>query len=81
MSSGRDVRGPRPLGDRIGESVTADILLYPAAYLAFGAVGALILSRITGGDTLPVVLSTLAIAALFGPVRGRVRELVDRRFY
>ena len=40
-----------------------------------------LLSNIIGGDTLPVALSTLAIAVLFGPVRGRVRDVVDRRFY
>ena len=51
--------------------------VYVGLVLAFQSV----LSGLIGGETLPVALSTLAIAALFGPVRARVRTLVDRRFY
>ena len=54
------------------------------ALVYFGGVTLLqsILRTLTGQEsTLAVVASTLAIAALFSPLRRRVQALVDRRFY
>ena len=53
------------------------------ALIYFGSIVVLqqLLAPITGESDLAVVLSTLLIAALFLPLRRRVQDAIDRRFF
>lgn len=57
------------------------VAILTVVYGTLVLVSQALVSRLTGSDTLSVAASTLAIAALFRPVRARVQAFIDRRFY
>jgi hypothetical protein len=52
-----------------------------AAYAGLVLAGQAVFSSFAGGSNLAIAVSTLVVAALFLPLRTRVQQLVDRRFY
>lgn len=52
-----------------------------AAYLGLVVLLQQLVGSFTRGSDLVVAGSTLAVAALFRPLRGRVQAFIDRRFY
>jgi hypothetical protein len=56
-------------------------VLLGAAYAGLVLAGQAAFSSFAGGSNLAIAVSTLVVAALFLPLRGRVQRLVDRRFY
>ncbi len=59
-------------------SLSATLL---AVYLGSVLVLQLLLRPLTDRSDLAVAVSTLGVAALFGPARRRIQSAVDRRFY
>src|SRR3712207_2138209 len=68
----------------INKTLVYGLLTATLVLFYFGSVTALqyLLSLLAGeSNTLAIVASTLAIAALFNPMRGRIQGFIDRRFY
>ena len=69
--------------DRIISRTLAYVLITTVLVGAYATLVVVLggpLAQATGGDALSVALSTLAVVALFQPLRRRVQSVLDRRF-
>jgi len=55
-------------------------LIYVGLVIGFGALVRLFTGQVSQSPVV-IVASTLAIAALFQPLRHRIQAIIDRRFY
>jgi hypothetical protein len=68
----------------INRTLVYTVLTAALALVYFGGVASLqlVLRPLTGGESqLAVVATTLAIAVMFNPLRRRIQDFMDRRFY